>query len=47
MKREIRRRAIAAYATEHAMNLPEIAADRAAFLLKELGVSPKAPAPVK
>ena len=35
------------YETEHAMNLPEIAADRAAFLLKELGITPaSAPSPV-
>jgi pimeloyl-ACP methyl ester carboxylesterase len=37
------------YETDHAMNLPEIAADRAAFLVKELGVAaapaPAAPAP--
>lgn len=32
------------YETDHAMNLPEIAADRAAFLLKELGLTPRAPA---
>jgi dienelactone hydrolase len=33
------------YETDHAMNLPEIAADRAAFLLKELGVTPAAATP--
>jgi dienelactone hydrolase len=33
------------YDTDHAMNLPEIAADRAAFLLRELGISPAAAAP--
>ena len=32
------------YETDHAMTLPEIAADRDAFLLKELGVTEAAPA---
>lgn len=33
------------YETDHAMTLPEISADRDAFLLKELGPTPAAPSP--
>lgn len=35
------------YETDHGMSLPEVAADREAFLLKELGVTPAPATPVK
>ena len=35
------------YEAGHDMNLPEIAADRAAFLTKELGLTPTLPPPAK